>query len=145
MIPKDTNWEQRVRNSFEKQKIMKLLGAEIAQCKPGEIEISLPFSDELTQQHGYFHGGVTASIADSAAGYAALSLYNRGTGVLTSEFKINFLNPAKGNLLVARGQVVKPGRILSICKSEVIARDNESEIHVATGLFTMMCVDGIED
>ncbi len=145
MMPRDPNWEQRVRNSFQKQEFMKHLGAEITHCAPGAIEISLSFSDSLTQQHGFFHAGVTSSIADSAAGYAALSLYKLGTGVLTSEFKINLLNPAKGNLLVARGRVIKPGKTLSICQSDVFAQNDDTKTHVATGLFTLMCVDGVED
>ena len=145
MIPRDSNWEQRVRNSFQKQEFMKLLGAEIIHCTPGMIEISLPFSGNLTQQHGLFHGGVTTSIADSAAGFAALSLYKLGTGVLTSEFKINFLSPAKGKILVARGKVVKPGKTLTICQSDVFTQNNNTKTHVATGLFTFICVDGVED
>ena len=108
--PRDPDWEPRVRASFGRQAFMRLLGIEIAHAAPGEIDLSMAYAPELTQQHGFFHAGTTTSIADSAAGYAALSLYPKGTGVLTTEFKINLLNPAKGDRLVARGRVVKPGR-----------------------------------
>lgn len=145
LIPKDPNWEQRVRRSFQKQKFMQHLGADLVLCAPGKMEISLPFSNSLTQQHGYFHAGVASSIADSAAGYAALSLYQSGMGVLTTEFKINLLNPAKGKYLIARGHVIKPGKTLSICQSDVFVKNEETETHVATGLFTLICIDRIED
>ena len=145
MTPKDPNWEQRVRSSFQKQRFMKHLGAEIVHCALGKIEISLPYSEKLTQQHGFFHAGVTTSIADSAAGYAALTLYQVGSGVLTTEFKINLLNPAKGEVLVARGQVIKPGKTLTICQSNVFAKSEQVETHVATGLFSFMCIENLED
>lgn len=102
------------------------------------------FDERLCQQHGYFHAGVTTSIADSAAGYAALSLFAKGLGVLTSEFKLNLLNPATGPVLVARGAVVKPGRLLSVCRADVFG-GADCAIHVATGLFTMVAREGLDD
>jgi len=109
------------------------------------MDISLPFREELTQQHGYFHAGTTATIADTAAGYAALSLYPSGTGVLTTEFKINLLNPAKGERLVARGRVIKPGRTLTVCSADVYATQGSDQIHVATAIMSMINIEGLDD
>lgn len=143
--PLDPTWEARVQSSFGRQAFMRTLGATIAHLAPGEVDIVMPHRPELTQQHGYFHAGATTTIADSAAGYAALSLYPQGTGVLTTEFKINLLRPAEGARLVARGRVIKPGRTLTICRSDVYGERNGAESHVATGLFTMMCLEGLDD
>ena len=145
-IPRDSRWKARLRDSFARQAFMKLIGAELAHVAPGAVDIAMPYRPELTQQHGYLHAGTTSSIADSAAGFAALSLMSPGRGVLTTEFKINLLSPANGVRLVARGRVVKPGRTLTVCRSDVsgIGEDG-TETAVATGLFTMMAVQGLED
>lgn len=143
--PRDPDWENRVRASIARQAFMTSLGVEVAHLAPGEVDLALRFRPDLTQQHGYFHAGVTTTIADSAAGYAALSFYPKGTGVLTTELKINLLNPAKGERLVARGRVVKSGRTLSVCRSDVFGLDAGRESHVATALLSMICVDGLED
>lgn len=143
--PRDPDWEARVRRSFARQPFMDHLGASLSHLAPGEVDIGMPHRSELTQQHGFFHAGSTTSIADSAAGYAALSLYPAGTGVLSTEFKINLLNPGKGEKLVARGRVIKPGRTLTICRSDVYGVTGDREIHVATGLFSMICLEGVED
>jgi uncharacterized protein (TIGR00369 family) len=143
--PRDPDWEPRVRASFARQAFMRLLGIEISHAAPGEIDLSMAYAPELTQQHGFFHAGTTASIADSAAGYAALSLYPKGTGVLTTEFKINLINPARGERLVARGRVVKPGRTLTVCRSDVYGIEPERETHVATALLSMICLEGLVD
>lgn len=143
--PRDPDWEARVRRSFARQPFMGHLGASLSHLAPGEVDIAMPHRSELTQQHGFFHAGSTTSIADSAAGYAALSLYPAGTGVLSTEFKINLLNPGKGEKLVARGRVIKPGRTLTICRSDVYGVTGDREIHVATGLFSMICLEGVED
>ncbi|MFN4127779.1 PaaI family thioesterase [Pannonibacter indicus] len=143
--PRDPHWEERVRRSFARQPFMGHLGASLSHLAPGEVDIEMPHRAELTQQHGFFHAGSTTSIADSAAGYAALSLYPAGTGVLSTEFKINLLNPGKGGKLVARGRVIKPGRTLTICRSDVYGVTGDREIHVATGLFSMICLEGVED
>jgi len=143
--PLDPDFEKRVRDSFARQAFMRALGAELLQIVPGEVHIALPHKPDLTQQHGYFHGGVVATIADTAAGYAALTLFPKGTGVLTTEFKINLLRPAEGERLVARGRVIKPGRTLSICQSDVYAENGERESHVATVLLSMICREGIKD
>ena len=143
--PLDPDYQTRVRASFARQAFMRTLGVELVHLAPGEVDLSVPYRADLTQQHGYFHAGVTATIADSAAGYAALSLYPKGTGVLTTEFKINLLRPAQGERLVARGRVVKPGRTLTICQSDVYAEKGGREAHVATLLLSMICLEGLED
>jgi len=143
--PLDPDYQTRVRASFARQAFMRTLGVELVHLAPGEVDLSVPFRADLTQQHGYFHAGVTATVADSAAGYAALSLYPKGTGVLTTEFKINLLRPAQGERLVARGRVVKPGRTLTICQSDVYAEKGGREAHVATLLLSMICLEGLED
>jgi uncharacterized protein (TIGR00369 family) len=141
--PRDPDFESRVFASFARQGFMATLGARLARVAPGAVDIEVALAERLSQQHGYFHAGVTSSIADSAAGYAALSLFPKGFGVLTSEFKINLLNPAQGPLLVAEGRVVKPGRLLCVCKADVYS--GEARAHVATGLFTMVAREGLDD
>lgn len=143
--PRDPGWEARVRASFARQPFMVLLGAQIVRLAPGAVDIAMAHRPDLTQQHGFFHAGATASIADSAAGYAALSLYPSGTGVLTTEFKINLINPARGERLVARGRVIKPGRTLTVCRSDVYGIEDGAESHVATALLTMICLEGLDD
>lgn len=117
--PADPDFAQRTRDSFARQKIMFLLGAEMTVVEPGYVEIVLPYRENLTQQHGFFHAGATATIADSAGGYAGFTLFPPGASVLTSEFKINLLAPANGARLIAKGRVVKPGRTLTTCDTEV--------------------------
>ena len=143
--PRDPDWEARVRASIARQAFMNSLGVEVAHLAPGEVDLALPFRPDLTQQHGFFHAGTTTTIADSAAGYAALSLYPKGTGVLTTEFKVNLLNPGKGERLLARGRVVKPGRTLTVCKGDVYGTEGDRETHVATALFSMICLEGLAD
>ncbi|TYC56487.1 PaaI family thioesterase [Rhodobacterales bacterium] len=145
LSPRDPDWQARVKASFENQKFMKHLGAELVHLSPGSVDLELRMKPELTQQHGLFHAGVTSSIADSAAGYAALSLFAAGYGVLTSEYKINLLNPASQPVLLARGRVVKPGRTLTIAKADVYGLGDDVQLHVATGLFTLMSVSGVKD
>jgi uncharacterized protein (TIGR00369 family) len=108
---------------------------------PGLVEIEVPFSEALTQQHGHFHGGVTTSIADSACGYAAYTLMPPGSEVLSVEFKINLFAPARGDRLVARGRVIRSGRTITVCQGEVYAAGPGGEVHCATMVATMMRVD----
>jgi uncharacterized protein (TIGR00369 family) len=138
--PLDPDYAARVRASFERQGAMRLIGAQIAQLAPGECEIRLPYRDDLSQQHGFFHGGVLSTIADSAAGYAGLSLMPADTTVLTIEFKTNFLAPARGELLVAHGRVVKPGRTVTVAEAHAFAVDRGTEKLVATLTETMIAV-----
>jgi len=136
--------ENRIRSSFAKQGLMSTLGATIGPISPGEVEIALRPRPELSQQHGFVHAGAVAAIADSAAGYAALSLMPPGTGVLSTEFKINLLAPAIGDRIVARGRVVKAGRTLTVAQSEVFAETDGNETLVALLTATMMTVEARE-
>ena len=145
LSPRDPDWDKRVRKSFALQHFMKHLGAELVHVAPGAVDIELKMRRDLTQQHGFFHAGATSSIADSSAGYAALSLFAADCGVLTSEYKINLLNPAKQDVLIARGRVVKPGRTLTIAKADVYGLEDGLQVHVATGLFTLVSVQGVKD
>ena len=135
-----TGSEARVRASFEKQKFMATLGARLTRVAPGEVDIEVPFADHLTQQHGFVHAGVTTSIADSACGYAALTLMPEDAAVLSVEYKVNMLAPAVGRRLIARGRVKKAGRTLTICTADVVADNGEGEKVVTTMLATMMTV-----
>jgi uncharacterized protein (TIGR00369 family) len=119
--------EERVRESFAKQGIMKLLGAEVVEVAEGRCVIEVPYSDELTQQQRYFHGAVAGAIGGSAGGYAALTLAPPDREVLTVEYKVNFLAPAWGEKLVARGEVITAGGRLFVCKAEVVAISAEGE------------------
>lgn len=141
MTPPDPDYVMRVRASFGRQQAMTLLGAQMTEVQPGMTEIVLPFREDLTQQHGFVHAGVITAIADSACGYAALSLMPRDVGVLTVEFKVNLLSPAAGERFVARGQVVKPGRTIMVCTGEVVAqRADGAQQTVAIMQATMMVV-----
>ncbi len=143
---RDPNFERRVRESFARQPLVQFIGARLGGVTPGHVEIRLPSNPDLLQQHGYVHGGVLTSIADAAAGYAALSVSAPGTGVLTTELKVNFLRPASGLEVVARARVLKPGRVLSIVQTDVFdIGANGVEVHVLTGLVTMMHMDGMRD
>ena len=118
---------ERVRESFAKQGLMRLLEAEVSEVGEGWCVIEVPYSDKLTQQQRYFHGAVAGAIGDSAGGYAALTLAPEGREVLTVEYKINFLAPAWGQKMVARGEVITAGRRLFVCKAEVVAVSEEGE------------------
>jgi uncharacterized protein (TIGR00369 family) len=120
--PQDPQFAARVRESFGRQKAMALIGASLTAVEPGYVEIRLPFRDDLTQQKGYVHGGILGMICDSACGYSAFSLMPADCSLVTVEYKINILNPAVGTL-VAKGQVVKPGRTLTVTRGEVVAAD----------------------
>jgi len=138
--PADPAYDSRVRASFARQSMMKLLGASLEHVAPGAVDIRLPFRADLTQQHGFLHAGVTTSIADSACGYAAFTLMPPGAAVLTVEFKVNLIAPAAGETFVARGRVLKAGRTLTICSGDVFALDGDGEKHVLTMLATVMTV-----
>jgi uncharacterized protein (TIGR00369 family) len=140
--PRNPDWEAKVRASFARQKVMNLIGAEMGALAPGHCEIRLPFRDDLTQQNGYFHAGITGTIVDSAGGYAGLTLMPAGAEVLTVEFKLNLLAPADGDLLVAEGQVLKSGRNLVITRGEVYAIRNGKATHCATMQQTLMTMHG---
>ena len=123
-VAQDPNFEARVRGSFAGQSLNRTIGARLGRVAPGEVEIEVPFREDLGQQHGFIHGGIVAAIVDSACGYAALSLTASSAEVLTVEFKINFLAPAQGERLIARGRVSRPGRTLSVCQGDVFATED---------------------
>ena len=115
------DFAQTVRKSFSQQGFMRYLGATMDVVEPGYVSISMPFSDDLTQQLGYFHAGGMTAIVDSACGYAALTLMPPNSDVLTIEFKVNFISPAIGERVIAHGRVVKPGSTVTVCQGEVFA------------------------
>jgi uncharacterized protein (TIGR00369 family) len=125
--PKDANFADRVRASFARQPTMRTLGVAIARLAPGEIELTMPYGQAYTQQHGFMHAGIMATALDSACGYAAFSLMPADAAVLTVEFKINLLAPAKGNHFLFRARVVKPGRTLTVCEAQALAAENGSD------------------
>ena len=143
--PKTPDFAARVRDSFARQGIMALIGARLTRVEPGLVEIEVPYRDDLTQQHGFFHAGVTSTIGDSAGGYAAFSLFPDDASVLTTEFKINLLAPAEGDVLRAVGRVVKPGRTLTVCDVEVFAVKDGVGRLCAKMLETLMCLHGRPD
>ncbi len=136
--PRDPAYAERIRASFALQQAMALVGAQLQTIEPGRVEITLPYKAELTQQHGYIHGGIVGMIADSAAGYAANTLAPAGASVLTVEYKMNLLAPADGERLLARGEVIKPGRQLSITRAEVFSLRGTQQILCAVMQQTMM-------
>lgn len=140
--PRDPNYEARVRASFERQRAMHTIGARLVRVEPGEVELELPFREDLTQQHGFLHAGIVTTIVDSACGYAALSVMEPDAAVLSVEYKVNLLAPAVGERMRAVGRVVKPGRTLVICTGEVVAVASGTESVVTIMQATMMAVRG---
>ena len=129
------SFEDIVRTAFKGQKLLALMGAELDRVAPGEVDISLRFRDDLGQQSGSLHAGTIAAIADTACGLAALSKMDPGSNVVSIEFKVNFLTPAKGERFLARGRVVRSGRNVSFCDGDVVA---DGDKVVATISATMM-------
>jgi uncharacterized protein (TIGR00369 family) len=117
--PRDPDFEHRVRSSFARQAAMHLLGVSMERVAPGEVDLILPFRGDLTQQHGFLHAGIVAAVVDSACGYAALSLMEPGTAVLSVEFKVQLLAPARGASFRALGRVVRAGRTLTFVMGEL--------------------------
>jgi uncharacterized protein (TIGR00369 family) len=138
--PQDPEFERRVRASFDRQRFMGTLRARLARVEPGEVDIELAVREELSQQHGFLHAGALATVADSACGYAALSLMPPGAAVLSIEFKINMLAPAKGDRVVAHGRVLRAGKTITVCRADVVAYSADDERLVATMVGTMMTV-----
>ncbi len=140
--PADDGFERRTRESFARQGAMAHLGATLERIAPGRVDIGLRFRPELSQQHGFFHAGIVATVADSAAGYAAFTLYPADAGVLTVEFKVNLMAPADGERLLAAGRVVRAGRSITVARFDVhVFRDGQAT-HCATGLQTIMRMVG---
>lgn len=138
----DPGADARVRESFARMRFLHALGATLERVGPGEVDVRLPFRDDLTQQHGFFHAGAVTTVVDTACGYAALSLMPPDAAVLSVEFKVNLLSPAKGEAVVARARVLKAGRTLTVVRGDVFAEERGDERLVATMLATMMTVRG---
>lgn len=135
--PRDPDFEQRVRSSFAKQGLMATYAAELRSVEPGAVEIDVPFSSALTQQDDFFHAGVAIAALDNACGYSALTLMAPGLRVLTVELKVNLLAPAVGDRLLAHGEVIRPGRTLTVCRGDAYAVSGGENKQVATILTTM--------
>lgn len=142
--PDSENYKERIRSSFAKQGLMSTLRATLGDISPGLVEIVMRPDAAISQQHGFVHAGALSAIADTAAGYAALSLMPDGRGVLTTEFKINLVAPAIGDRILARGRVVKAGRTLTVAQTEVFAETAGQEKLVALLTATLMSVEGRE-
>ena len=136
---------ERIRASFARQGLMITIGATLEHVSPGTVEIALRPHPAISQQHGFIHAGAVSAIADTAAGYAALTLMPPGRGVLTTEFKINLLAPATGDRLVARARVIKAGRRLTLAQTDVIAETDGNEKLIAYLTATMMSIEGRDD
>ena len=140
-IAKNPLFATQVRSSFERQMAMSSIGAELLLVEQGKVEIALPYRSDLTQQHGYMHAGIITTIADTACGYAAYTLMPAGSEVLSVEFKVNLLRPAKGERFIAVANVLKPGRTLTVVRADVFSVNEESERElIATMLATMICL-----
>ena len=134
-----------MRASFGRQRFMTWLGATLERVQPGHCTMRVRVREDFGQQHGYVHAGVTTALADSAAGYAAFSLFPGNSSVLTVEFKINLLAPADGEELIARARVIRPGKTVTVVQSEVFALQAGAEKHVASMQGTMICLHNAPD
>ena len=138
--PLSPELEAHVRERFHRQHAMISMGANLAQLSPGEARIEMPFNPSFTQQDGFIHAGVITTIVDSACGYAAFTLIPMDMRILTVEFKVNFMSPAKGEKFLAIGKVIKPGRTLTVCSGEVLAFENGTSKSIAVMQATMIAV-----
>jgi uncharacterized protein (TIGR00369 family) len=137
---KNPDFEALVRNSFARQAAMTSFAASIADITPGRVVLEMPFNSQFTQQHGFLHGGITAALLDTACGYSALSLMPAGTGVLTIEFKTNFLAPGDGPVFRFVGQVLKPGRTITVSEGRAYTIKDGVERLYASATATIMTV-----
>ena len=138
---RNPSFVEEIKQSFAKQTIMNLIGAELMRVEPGLVEITLPYRADLAQQHGYLHAGIVTTIADSACGYAAYSLMPPDSEVLSVEFKVNLLRPAKGETFTATAEVVKAGKTLTVVRADVFGIEQGRRSLVATMLGTMICLN----
>ncbi|CAN5841543.1 PaaI family thioesterase [soil metagenome] len=136
--PPDPDFAERVRESFARQRAMETLGASLLRVAPGEVDVEMPYRVDFTQQHGFLHAGIVTTVLDSACGYAAFSLMPADAAVLSIEFKVNLLAPARGERLIARGRVTRAGRTVTVCTGDAFMVEEGRERHVATMLATMM-------
>jgi uncharacterized protein (TIGR00369 family) len=137
-VVRDPDFERRVREGFAAQAAMRTIGAVLTRVAPGEVDVELPYRDDLTQQNGFLHAGIVTAVVDTACGFAALTLMAPGHDVLSVEFKVNLLAPAAGERFIARGRVLKPGRTLTVCTGDLHAVSADGEKLVATMTATMI-------
>ncbi|HEY0367031.1 MAG TPA: PaaI family thioesterase [Pyrinomonadaceae bacterium] len=137
---RNPSFAEEIKRSFTQQTVMNLIGAALTRVEPGLVEITLPYRPDLAQQHGYLHAGIVTTIADSACGYAAYSLMPRNSDVLSVEFKVNLLRPAKGEMFSALAEVVKSGKTLTVVRADVFAVDEGRRDLIATMQGTMICL-----
>ena len=139
--PSNPAFEAEVRSSFARQTAMSTIGAQLRRVEPGIVEIAIPYRSDLTQQNGFMHAGIITTIADTACGYASYTLMPVNSDVLSVEFKMNLLRPAKGSSFIAAAEVLKPGRTLTVVRADVFASNEGSERElIATMLATMICL-----
>lgn len=138
--PRNPNFEAEVRENFARQRAMRALGASLEAISPGRVSLGMPYQEAFTQQRGFLHAGTSATLLDSACGYAALSLMPAGADVLSVEFKLNLLAPASGERFVARAEVRRAGRSITVCQGELFALTAGAEKLVALMQATMMTV-----
>jgi uncharacterized protein (TIGR00369 family) len=141
-VPAAADFEERTRASFDRQGAMAFLGASLVTVRPGFVEIDLAYRPQLSQQHGFFHAGIVSTVADSAGGYAAFTLFPADAGVLTVEYKVNLMAPADGERILAAGTVVRSGRTITVARFDVHVEKAGRRTHCATGLQTIMCLVG---
>ena len=142
--PKDPNYETRLRRLFASQPFTRHLGVELKELRPGFCALWLASHETLLQIHGYFHGGVVGTLADTAGGFAATSLEAEGDTVITIEYKVNFLAPGVGDALLAEGHVVKAGRSIVVTRSEVFAIKDNRRTLCAVGIQTWLPLRGVD-
>lgn len=142
---RNEDYAARTRASFARQQFMETLGVHITGLDAGYCEMRLPYANKLTQQHGYFHGGVIGTLADNAGGYAAFTLLKATDSILTIEYKLNIMAPANGELLIARGQVLRPGRRVTVAQTDLFSFNDGIETHCATSLATLMVLANTPD
>ena len=138
--PQDPDFESRIRENFALQQIMALIGARLNSVRPGAVELEFRVKPELMQQDGFVHAGIVTTIMDSASGYAAYTLMPAGSRVLSVEFKVNLLAPVIGESVIARANVKRPGKTLTVCSADAFALDGPKERLCATMLATMICL-----
>ncbi|BBK35761.1 thioesterase [Allostella sp. ATCC 35155] len=143
--PPDPEYAARVRASFDRQPFMRLIGASVDAVEPGRCRISLPYRPELSQQHGFFHGGVIGTIADNCGGYSAFTLAEADSTILTVEYKLNIVAPGRGERLEGEGQVLRAGRRLVVCESRIFAVEGGRRTLCAVALATLMLIAGRSD
>jgi uncharacterized protein (TIGR00369 family) len=140
--PKSPDFRAIATETFNQQRAMKTLGISISRLEPGEVDLTMDYSADLTQQHGFIHAGVITAGLDNAGGIAAFTLMPPATGILTVEFKTNLLAPARGERFAFRATVVKPGRTLTVCEGRAYAMHEGKETLIATMSGTLMALAG---